>query len=187
MQLLLFPASLRAGYRYHFDWPDALKGMFELHAETVRARARPPPASSDRDSACAAARLDRVRHVDTSTPPPPPPRPQLNIWTHLAGVAYFAAAFPRVARALSAAGDAATAADTAHYYAFVTGGVAQMLASTTYHVFRCMSAEWEAFLVRACGMRAECVRKSRRWSKCAAKGWATPRVGPTGSHARTLT
>lgn len=83
------------------------------------------------------------------------PPVQLNIWTHLAGVAYFAAAFPRVSGALALAGGAATTADYAHYYVFVAGGVAQMLASTTYHVFRCMSAEWEAFLVRDAAAEAE--------------------------------
>ena len=71
---------------------------------------------------------------------------QLNIWTHLLGFAYFLWAIPRVAAAMEAGN--ATFMDRCYYWGFLGGAMVQMLTSTVYHIFRCMSEAWEAALLR---------------------------------------
>jgi len=70
----------------------------------------------------------------------------LNIWTHLGGLAWFLRMVPYVTDSLARAG--APAHDYWFFMIFIVGALVQLASSTAYHVFRCVSAEHEAAMLR---------------------------------------
>lgn len=70
----------------------------------------------------------------------------VNIWTHLLGLLWFVAQFPRLGALLEATN--AAPIDRFYYYAFLGCAIFQMGTSTAYHMWRSMGAAWETALLR---------------------------------------
>ena len=70
----------------------------------------------------------------------------LNIWSHLLGLGWFLAQYPRLRDVLAQAN--AARIDYVYYYGFLACAVFQMGTSTVYHTWRSMSPAWETALLR---------------------------------------